>query len=414
MKGVTDQLIEIASKRDSGVLARIERLHLETVRGISPSLESEYVARLNILFKDLERTIWAIRILGETTPRIKDYIVSYGERMSALLMEAALREAGVQSRWMTGGEAGIITTDDYGEAKVLIDESRRLVNTRLLQLVEKNIVPVVTGFIGETPRGDTTTLGRGGSDYSAALIGALIGAGEVRLYTNVEGVLTGNPDRVPGARTIPRLAVEEAMELSYLGAKKFHPRTFEPLKLNSIPIRILSFHNPTGESTVVEGSCDGDGGVKAVHVMDGLALVKVRGPTMAGRIGTATEVMSLARDARVNISAIAQPVSETVITLVVKEADAWKLRELALEKLKPVGVVEEAEVESDASGLAVVGCGLSRVQGLSRIMTRLDGYDVKLLARGIRGSSVTVILPSGEAWDAALRIHDEVILGGQG
>ncbi len=414
MKGVTDQLIEIASKRDSGILARIERLHLETVRGISPSLESEYVARLNILFKDLERTIWAIRILGETTPRIKDYIVSYGERMSALLMEAALREAGVQSRWMTGGEAGIITTDDYGEAKVLIDESRRLVNTRLLQLVEKNIVPVVTGFIGETPRGDTTTLGRGGSDYSAALIGALIGAGEVRLYTNVEGVLTGNPDRVPGARTIPRLAVEEAMELSYLGAKKFHPRTFEPLKLNSIPIRILSFHNPTGESTVVEGSCDGDGGVKAVHVMDGLALVKVRGPTMAGRIGTATEVMSLARDARVNISAIAQPVSETVITLVVKEADAWKLRELALEKLKPVGVVEEAEVESDASGLAVVGCGLSRVQGLSRIMTRLDGYDVKLLARGIRGSSVTVILPSGEAWDAALRIHDEVILGGQG
>ncbi len=414
MKGVTDQLIEIASKRDSGILARIERLHLETVRGISPSLESEYVARLNILFKDLERTIWAIRILGETTPRIKDYIVSYGERMSALLMEAALREAGVQSRWMTGGEAGIITTDDYGEAKVLIDESRRLVNTRLLQLVEKNIVPVVTGFIGETPRGDTTTLGRGGSDYSAALIGALIGAGEVRLYTNVEGVLTGNPDRVPGARTIPRLAVEEAMELSYLGAKKFHPRTFEPLKLNSIPIRILSFHNPTGKSTVVEGSCDGDGGVKAVHVMDGLALVKVRGPTMAGRIGTATEVMSLARDARVNISAIAQPVSETVITIVVKEADAWKLRELALEKLKPVGVVEEAEVESDASGLAVVGCGLSRVQGLSRIMTRLDGYDVKLLARGIRGSSVTVILPSGEAWDAALRIHDEVILGGQG
>ncbi len=283
---------------------------------------------------------------------------------------------------------------------------------RLLPMLEAGVVPVVTGFLGATRSGETTTLGRGGSDYSAALIGAVLGAREVRLYTNVEGVLTANPDLIPHARTIPRLSVEEAMELSYLGAKKFHPRTFEPLKLNGVPIRILSFYNPEGSSTLVKGSCTEEDGVKAVVVVEGLALVRVKGPTMVGRIGTAAEVMSLAREARVNIGAISQPISETVISIIVKRADAPRLAELVEERLEP-RVVESVEVEEPLSALVVVGCGLARTEMLSRVVSKLVGTKIYMAARGLEGASLTVLTDPSDAAALAEDIHDEVILGGQ-
>ncbi len=415
MKGVTDRLIELSSGGGKGLLDSVKASYMEALRGITGyELYGEYRAKLGVLLEELEKTVWAVGVLGEATPRVRDFIVSHGEKLSAVLMEAALRRKGFRARWLTGGEAGVVTDYNYGEARVDLEESRRLVGERIPALVERGVVPVVTGFIGETPTGETTTLGRGGSDYSAALLGALLDAAEVRLYTNVEGVLTGDPRRIKGARTVSRLSVEEAMELSYMGAKKFHPRTFEPLKLNSVPVRILSFHNPSGGSTVVHGSCDGDGGVKAVHLMEGLAVVRVRGPTMVGRIGTAMEVVSHAWRAGVNISAIAQPASETVISLIVREDKAGELGDSIRRELVPRGVVECVDVYPGMAALAVVGCGLRSESVLGGILSYLRGARVEMVATGLGKASISAVMPLEDAYRVERLIHDEVILGGQG
>ena len=415
LRGITDTLLSMVEEPKAPALAvrKIAELHRGAIAGAaeSPFFEEAYL-EMSRLLDTLAKTVWAVNVLGEATPRTRDYIVSFGERLSAIIMEAALRSLGVKAEWLSGGEAGIVTDDNFGDATPIMEETVPRLKARLLPMLEAGVVPVVTGFLGATRSGETTTLGRGGSDYSAALIGAVLGAREVRLYTNVEGVLTANPDLIPHARTIPRLSVEEAMELSYLGAKKFHPRTFEPLKLNGVPIRILSFYNPEGSSTLVKGSCTEEDGVKAVVVVEGLALVRVKGPTMVGRIGTAAEVMSLAREARVNIGAISQPISETVISIIVKRADAPRLAELVEERLEP-RVVESVEVEEPLSALVVVGCGLARTEMLSRVVSKLVGTKIYMAARGLEGASLTVLTDPSDAAALAEDIHDEVILGGQ-
>ncbi len=416
LKGVTDLLISMAveARGSSSAVRKIAGLHRGVIAEVadSPFFEEAYL-EMSRLLDALAKTVWAVGVLGEATPRVRDYIVSFGEKFSAIIMEAALKTAGLDARWMSGGEAGVITDGNFGDATPILEEAVPRIRSRLLPMLDSGVVPVVTGFLGATRSGETTTLGRGGSDYSAALLGAALEAREVRLYTNVEGVLTANPELIPHARTIPRLAVEEAMELSYLGAKKFHPRTFEPLKMRGIPIRILSFHNPEGPSTLVEGHCSNGDGVKAVVVVEDLALVKVKGPTMVGRIGTAAEVMSLAREARVNISAISQPVSETVISIVVKQDDASRLARLVEERLKPRRVVESVEVVEPISALVVVGCGLRRSDVLSRVMGELSGVEVYMAARGLEGVSLTVLTEPSDAVAMAEKIHDEVILDGQ-
>ncbi|MCE4599416.1 MAG: aspartate kinase [Desulfurococcales archaeon] len=416
MKGVTDTLLEITySPRESAgeLLGRIAEMHRKVLAGSldTPYFEKYYLD-LSKLLNELAKTVWAIEVLGEVTPRIRDFIVSFGEKLSALIMSSVLEYRGVKSRWLTGGDAGIVTDESYGEAKPLMPETIYRVRDSLYPLLDSGITPVVTGFIGRSMRGNTTTLGRGGSDYSAALIASALEAVEVRFYTNVEGVLSANPSIFPEASTIKKLAIEEAMELSYLGAKRFHPRTFEPLKNSASIARILSFYNPHGPNTVVHGTCDGDNGVKAIIVDDDIAIVNVEGPTMVGRIGTAAEVMSLAWKAGVNIRAISQPISETVITLVLSRSDGDKLASMVEEELKPRGIVENVEVLNDAAAVAVVGCGLSKPEVQGRILDIVKGVEVYGLLRGLRGSSMTIITKPDTALEVARRIHQEVVMGG--
>ncbi len=416
MKGVTDALLESTYnyQKAGEHLGRIAENHRRVLAEAldTPYFESSYL-ELSRLLNELAKTIWAIEVLGEVTPRIRDFIVSFGERLSALIMNSVLEYNGVRSQWLTGGDAGIITDESYGEAKPLMPDTIYSIRESLYPLLKSGITPVVTGFIGKTLKGDTTTLGRGGSDYSAALIASALGAVEVRFYTNVEGVLSASPNLFKDAFTIKRLAIEEAMELSYLGAKRFHPRTFEPLKNNDTVARILSFYNPHGPSTIVYGSCREDNGVKAIIVDPEIAMVNIEGPTMVGRIGTAAEVMSLAWKAGVNIKAIAQPISETVISLIVSERDAEKLAFMVERELKPRGIVENVETIDDIAAVAVVGCGLSKPLVQRDILSIIEGLNVYGILRGLKGSSMTIITDSSTALKIARDIHDRVIGDGQ-
>ncbi len=409
MKGVTDKLRSVARSGD-GDLQHVFDLHREAASHLN--LPKEAAKEISDLLNELSRMAWAVKMLGEATPRVRDYILSFGERLSALLMSYTLRFRGVSSTWMTGGDAGIVTTRDFGEARPITGRTYPRVRRRIRPLLSEGTVPVVTGFLGATPEGDVTTLGRGGSDLSATLIASALNASEVRLYTNVEGVLTANPELVPNARTITRLSLEEAMELSYLGAKRFHPSTFEPLMRSGVPARILSFHNPEGGSTVVEGTCDREDRVKATLVVGDLALVEVRGTTMVGRIGTAAEIMSLAREAGVNISAISQPVSETVIDVVVRKDCSKRFSDLIRKRLKSSGVVSSVKVREDLSAVVVVGCGLRSPHNLQKVLGLLDHVNIHLISRGAAGVSLTLLVDSEEAVELVRRIHDEVIISG--
>ncbi len=409
MKGITDKLRSVMEGTE-GHLRQVFDLHREVASDLN--LPKEAMREISDLLNELSRTVWAVRMLKEATPRVRDYVLSFGERLSALLMSHVLTSRGVRSTWMTGGDAGVITTRDFGEARPITRRTYPRIRRKIRPLLLEGVVPVITGFLGMTPEGDITTLGRGGSDLSATLIASALNASEVRFYTDVEGVLTANPEIVPNARTINRLSLEEAMELSYLGAKRFHPSTFEPLIRSGVPARIISFHNPKGSSTLVKGTCDCQDKVKAVLAVSDLALVEVRGTTMVGRIGTAAEIASLARDSGVNICAISQPVSETVIDVVVRKDCSKRFSNLVERRLKSKKVVSSVKVKEDLSAVVVVGCGLRSPHNFQKVLRLLKHMNVYLISRGGERVSLTLLVDSDRAVELVRRIHDEVVVDG--
>ena len=416
MKGVTDSLIRM-SKVENGFEEELKSLaekHRSVLAGVakSPYFERAYIEISRLLDK-LSKTLWAIRVIGEVTPRVRDYILSFGEQFSATILWATLLSEGINAEWLTGGRAGIVTDNSFGEAHPIYDESQKRVRAVIPKILSEGKVAIVTGFIAESIDGHVTTLGRGGSDYSATLLASFLGAEEVRFYTDVEGVLTANPKIISEAKTIEKLSFEEIIELSYIGAKKFHPRTFEPLKGRNIPAKILSIYSPHGKYTTIHGKCGNyDKDVKAVMTIDGLALVNVKGTTMVGRIGTAAEVMHAAKEASVNISAISQPVSETVISVVVAALDAEVFSKMLIKKLKPKKIIEDVEVIKPLTAVVTVGCGLKEPRVFEKILKIASKYPLYMVSKGLDGVSVTFLTNPDSAYSLAREVHDKVIIHG--
>ncbi len=416
MKGVTDRLIRLARDFETSPTHEIQEIyqrHIEALRdaGVSGKLFGEAFSRIARLIDELTKIIWALRILGEVTPKALDYVVSFGERLSSIVMEAVLRARGVEAKALTGWEAGIVTDDRFGEATPIMEETVPRVRSRLLPLTEKGVVPVVTGFIAATRRGEVTTLGRGGSDYTASLLASILDASEVRFYTDVPGVMTADPRLIPEAKTIPRLCVIEALELSRVGGKKFHPRTFEPLLSSRIRARILDARDPHGPHTIVEPECTES--LKAVAMMRGLAVVRVEGAIMAGRIGTAMMVTRVSRDAGVNIVALSQPATETRIEVVVNGLDAQRLADALRREVERQRLDLEVSVEHGLAAVSVVGYGLRLMPVRVKVLEVALSLEPSVLsvATGYRDASLTIITRESDALRIAERIHTVLLKG---
>lgn len=259
MAGVTDQLIAggraAAQGQDSvyrDIKAHLLERHLEVIE----SLLVHTPERLDVggLVEDrlheLERLYRSIAILGEFTVRGSDAVTSLGEQLSAHILAAALRERGERAQAISATEL-IVTDENFGEANPLKAKTVPRLIQRLLPIVERGVIPVITGYIAASERGVTTTLGRGGSDYTAAIIGAGLGAEEVWIWSDVDGILTADPNLVPEARTLTELSYTEAAELAYYGADVLHPKTIQPLIESDIPLRILNSYNPTHPGTLI-------------------------------------------------------------------------------------------------------------------------------------------------------------------
>lgn len=406
MKGVTDELLGLVERPGrTSVVEKLLAKHLEALEAAAGGeVRKDGAEELRRLGEELTKVAWAVEVVGEVTPRLRDFIVSFGERLSAVIMASALRSVGLESVWLTGWDAGIVTDDAFGEANPLHEVSSKLVRGRLRPLINRGIVPVITGFIAGTLDGTTTVLGRGGSDYTATLLARYLGAKEVRLFTDVPGIMSADPALVPEARIIPELSFREAMELAYLGAKRFHPRTFEPLWGSDVAVRITSMKGGGGTLVTEVG---GGPPLKAVVIIDDLSVVSVEGAGMVGRLGTAAEVMSTAAKNSVNIAGILQPLSEVSISLIVRRNDSVRLSR-GLMGLVDRGVVREVRTTGGVIAACVVGEGVRDPRVAARLVEKAARGDLRMIL-WCGGVSVMFVYESSDARGIARLLHDEVV-----
>ncbi len=427
MSGVTNTLIhaaQAAAQGDEAPYREARNQLLVKHQVVAGQLIEDNVERANLgrLFdsrlREFERLCRSIAVLGELTPRGLDVVSGLGERLSAPLLAAVLRAHGLRAEFVDASEL-IITDDNFGSANPIWDETERRIQARLLPMVQSGVIPVVTGFVGATEQGVPTTLGRGGSDYSAALIGAALGVDEVQIWTDVDGVMTADPRMVPNARSLPELTYEEMAELAYYGAKVLHPKTVTPALERQIPLRVLNTFNPDHPGTrIVMRSQTTSAGVKAITAIRDVGLITVAGRGMIGVPGIAARTFaSVAREA-VNVLMISQSSSEQSICFVVPQADSPRVvgslqeefrRELERHLIDSVRSVENIVV------IAVVGSGMRGTPGIAaRVFNALGGLDINVvaIAQGASEANISLVVAEADAVQAVRAIHDAFQLGG--
>ena len=421
MSGVTDSLIDAAYKccyeRSLGFIksfiADLAKRHYEAVEVAvkNKNIKSKVLSTIDNLIDELEKVLTGISYLGELTKRIEDYILSFGERLLAPIFSASLLSIGVDSVALTGGDAGIITDNNFGRAKPL-PEAYEIIKNRLEPLIAiKRTVPVVTGFIGATEDGVITTLGRGGSDLTATLIAAALDADEVWLWKEVDGIMTTDPKIVPEARVIPEISYQEAMELSHFGAKILHPRALEPVMLKKIPVRIKNTFNPDAEGTVIkEETTSTEDIVKAISLIERAGIINVSGAGF-DFAEIMSEVFRRLAEAKVNVIMVAQSSSELNLSIVVDRADINK----AMNALSGInnGVVRVTKKE-DVAVVSAVGAGMAGTPGVAgRIFSALgrNNINVIMISQSCSEYNVSFAVAREDGRKAVKVIHDEFNLG---
>ncbi len=376
----------------------------------------EFVAKIEQLNSELERTVEGIAHLRELTSRSRDYLLSFGERLSAPILAATLSAIGVRARALTGAEAGIATDDNFGEAKPLIEISYHQVQQRLGPFWSRKVIPVVTGFIAATVDGSITTLGRGGSDYTATLLAAALGADEIWIWTDVDGLMTADPRIVKNAKVLASVSFGEALELSYFGAKMMHPRALQPASQKKIPVRIKNSSKPSRDGTLVsaKGSPNSDGVVKAVSIIRDVGIVTVGGTGMMGAPGVAAKIFQTLGSNNVNVMMISQGSSESTISSVVARKDVDRgVRALQLALLGQ-GHVDRIADEKDTCVIAVVGSGMKGTPGVAaRVFGAVAkrGVNVRMVAQGSSEYNISLVVSEKDGPNAVSAIHEEFQLG---
>ncbi|MBS7659396.1 MAG: aspartate kinase [Candidatus Parvarchaeota archaeon] len=424
LDGITEKLIEAAEraeKRDKGFIHNLgqellnRHLRVAGEAIFNSSILKEIQLTIAATLEELEKILTGILYVGELTPRSKDYILSFGERLSAPILYGALKDVGLNTCFLTGAEAGIVTDDNFGEANPLMNVTKLQVKERLEPLLQKGMVPVVTGFIAATQDGITTTLGRGGSDYTATILGAALGAEEIWIWTDVDGLMTSDPKIVPSAKTLPELSFREALEMAVFGAKAMHPRALEPIMDSNTIVRIKNIFNPNGPETVlVKETKAKPGTVKAVTLLKDVALINISGAGMVGAPGTAAKVFEVLGKNKINILMISQGASEANISLIIRR----NLMEKAVNALELAllggGLIREITGEDDVCVISVVGAGMRNTPGIaSRVFTAVArrGINVRMIAQGSSELNISFVVKESDGPAAVQAVHEEFKLG---
>jgi aspartokinase/homoserine dehydrogenase 1 len=422
MSGVTNKLIGAAKKAADGDAGEGDHLvhslraqHAAALEALIQEGERRkcVAKKLDDILSDAKRLCDGTALLRELTPRTLDEVSSLGERLSAPIVAEAVKSLGLRSEAIEATE--LIVTDAYhGGAEPRMDLTRERSQERLRPLLSQGIVPVVTGFIGATADGKLTTLGRGGSDYSATILGAALDADEVVIWTDVEGVLTADPRLVPDARTIPEISYREAAELAYFGAKVLHPKTLNPVMQAGITVWIRNSFAPEklGTKITPQGRSIG-GGVKALTAIREVVLIAVGGPGIVGLPDVVGRTFSTTADLRASVLLISQSSSQNDICFIVSAGDAERTVEalrkefahdLAHHKVEHVTVVNNIAI------VAVVGENMRGTPGVAgRTFAAMGRENVNLIAiaQGSSESNISFVIEDQAVKKALIATHKE-------
>jgi aspartokinase/homoserine dehydrogenase 1 len=430
MNGVTDLLLSGAQAAAGGDEARTTNIGREIrdrhmaalaeLAGDVPEQASDATEAARAVDASVEEFLrlgHAVRVLGEASPRALDAIGALGERMSAPLVAAALAAAGVPARWVDA--ARVIVTDTVHQAATPDMEATAARAEAIVRpLLEAGCVPVVTGFVGATPAGVVTTLGRGGSDFSAAILGVALAADEVWIWTDVDGVMTADPRVVPQARTLPELTFREISELAFYGAKVLHPKTIRPVVERGLALWVKNTFNPGNPGTRVAPD-DGAtyGGVKAVTVIKGQCVITLEGRGMMGIPGIAARTFGAVARTGTSVAMISQASSEQSICFVVPLVAGAAVmnaleNEFRLELIRRD--IDSVSASADSAVVTVVGAGMRHTPGIAgRVFGALGqaGVNVVAIAQGSSECSISLVVAAAEADDAVRAVHSLIVAG---
>jgi len=420
ISGTTDDLIEISQSIKNGNKKKAEQLaknianrhqQLAKLTIKNSQIRKKTLQTLNDYYTELTALIDGIVLLGEITPRSMDYLFSFGERLSINLISAAINDLGKKSISLTGKEVGIVTDSNFGESKPLMDTTKLRVSKTLDSLFTKKIIPVIGGFVGADQHGHVTTFGRGGSDYSATIVGFCIKADEIWLMSDVDGLMTADPKIVKNAKLLKEVSYVEAIEMAMFGAKQIHPRTFEPLFTKKIPMKIRSSFNVKNEGTLVttSPSLTAKNTVKCVSNVSNNGLIDIRGGSMIGTPGTAAKIFTTLANAGINVMMISQNPSESSITIVVKNTDLDKaVNKLEMELLGKI--IKKLEVTTDMAIIALIGSGMRGTVGVaSKVFGAMEknNVNVSMITQGSSELNLAFVVKNSDAKTAVQALHDE-------
>ncbi|MEK6821972.1 MAG: aspartate kinase [Thermoproteota archaeon] len=419
ISGTTDDLIEISQsiKKENKnkaeqlalkIINRHKQLAKQTIK--KSTIRKKLLEKLDTDFQELVALIEGMVLLGEVTPRSMDYLISFGERLSIKLISFAINDIGKKSISLTGKEVGIVTDSNFGESKPLMDTTRLRVSKTIDLQFSKKTIPVIGGFAGADQHGHVTTFGRGGSDYTATIIGSCIKADEIWLMSDIDGLMTADPKIVKNAKLLKEVSYIEAIEMALFGAKQIHPRTFEPLLTKKIPMKIRNSFNVKNEGTLVTDSpsVSTKNTVKCVSSIRHNGLIDIRGGSMVGTPGTAAKIFATLAKSGINVMMISQNPSESSITIVVKNTDLDKaVNALEMELLGKI--IKKLEVTTDVAIIALIGLGMRGTVGVaSKVFGAIEKnkVNVAMITQGSSELNLAFVVKDSDSNVAVQALHD--------
>ncbi|PLK42950.1 bifunctional aspartate kinase/homoserine dehydrogenase I [Emticicia sp. TH156] len=416
MGGVTNRLIEIgkmASQSDpefTEQLRSVEDRHFNAVKGlIDIKNQSSAIAKVRGLFNELEDLLKGVSLIKELSSRTLDLIVSFGERLSTTIITEALKNKGMEAEFLDARKV-IKTNDAFGYADVNFELTNELIRKHFAQT---NKLQCITGFIGSTIDGVTTTLGRGGSDYTGSIFGAALNASVIEIWTDVNGMMTADPRKVKNAFTIPTITYAEAMELSHFGAKVIYPPSLTPAFYKNIPIKVLNTFNHKHPGTFISKTAETkEYSITGISSIDDIALINVQGGGMIGVAGISAKLFSILAKNKISVILISQASSEHSICFAVEPKSAYGVKEILEEGFATEiaqGLLDNIAIEHNLSVLAVVGEGMKSSSGTSgKLFSVLgkNGINVVATAQGSSELNISVVIHKKDIGKALNAIHE--------
>jgi len=416
---VTDKILSLTDPIIKGnrdpikiFIDKMTSIHIDLIEKTITNnpLKSEAKRIVLSILEEFQDILDGLALISEITPRSLDQMLSFGERLMAPIVCYCFRNSNLKSDYFTGKDIGIVTDSNFGEARPLMDTTKLRVNAKILPILQQDIIPVVTGFIGADQYGRITTLGRSGSDYTATIIASCIQADDVYLWSDIDGLLTADPLIVNDTRVLDEISFAEAAEMVLFGAKYIHPRALEPVMDSNIPLKIRNAFNLSHSGTTITNDLKKSNHViKSIIAIRNTVLLDVGGGGMVGSPGTAAIIFDTLAKNKVNIVMISQGPSESSISIVLDKDDLGKA--IASLELKLLGkVIRHLNVLEDVSIVAAVGSGMRGIKGIAgKIFTSIarENVNVIMIVQGSSELNLAFVVRDVDCENAVKSLHKE-------